>query len=61
MDKVQKPSNSEIFSCSGEVANTHIYIHEFFKLLIDILEQLVQKDRYIILVGDLNINTLEDG
>jgi exonuclease III len=36
-------------------------IHEFFIHLIDILEQLVQKDRYIILAGDLNINIQEGG
>jgi hypothetical protein len=28
-------------------------IHEFLKLLINILEQLVQKDQYIIFIGDL--------
>ncbi|PNF31582.1 hypothetical protein B7P43_G00791 [Cryptotermes secundus] len=36
-------------------------MNEFFNLLIDILQQLAQKDRYIILVGDLNINTMENG
>jgi hypothetical protein len=36
-------------------------LHGFFVHLTDILEQLVQKDCYIILLGDLKINTQEDG
>jgi hypothetical protein len=36
-------------------------LHVFFAHLIDILEQQYKKDCYIILVGDLNINTQEDG
>jgi hypothetical protein len=36
-------------------------LHEFVVHLIDILEQLVQKDCYIILVADININIQEDG
>jgi hypothetical protein len=34
---------------------------EYFIHLTDILEQLVQKDQYIILVGVLNINIQEEG
>jgi exonuclease III len=36
-------------------------IHEFLTQLTDILEKLAQKDQYIILVGDLNINTQQGG
>jgi exonuclease III len=36
-------------------------IHEFFTQLTDTLEKLAQKDQYIILVGDLNINIQQGG
>jgi exonuclease III len=36
-------------------------IHEFLTQLTDILEKLAQKDQYIILVGDFNINTQQGG
>jgi hypothetical protein len=36
-------------------------IHEVYTQLIDISENLVQKDKYIILVGDLDINIQQDG
>jgi exonuclease III len=36
-------------------------IYEFFTQLTDILEKLAQKDQYIVLVGDFNINTQQGG
>jgi hypothetical protein len=36
-------------------------INKFFIRVIDILEKLTQKNQYIILVGDLNINVQEGG
>jgi hypothetical protein len=35
-------------------------IHEFTQL-IDVLENIVQKDQYIIIAADLNINIQQDG
>jgi hypothetical protein len=34
---------------------------EFYVHSVDILEQLVQKDCHIVLVGNLNVNIQEDG
>jgi hypothetical protein len=65
--KTLKVTCIELTSAREKIIITALYrspvsvLHEFFVHLIDILEQLLEKDCYIILVGDLNRNIQEDG